>query len=242
MLFESLTQKTIAGKKEVVSANPQADSDRLLRRFATRAFRTVPADEDVMALRRVFEKAFASGHSFQDSLIAGYVTALCSPKFIGLEETTGSLTSQEVAVRLSLFLTNSMPDASLRELADARALNDRDRLRIETKRLLSENSSSQFIDSFLAYWLELRRINDTSPDELLYPDYYLDDALVDAALLETQLFFGEVVRENLPVRTLIHSDFTYANERLAKHYGLEPFEGAVLRRVSLPANSPRGGC
>jgi len=68
----------------------------------------------------------------------------------------------------------------------------------------------------LAYWLDLRKINDTSPDELLYPDYYLDDSLIDAALQETQLFFAELVRENLPARNLIDSDFTFVNRRLAE--------------------------
>ena len=107
--------------------------------------------------------------------------------------------------------------------------------------MLQHEASQQFINAFLAYWLDLRKINDTSPDELLYPDYYLDDSLVDAALEETQLFFAELVRENLPARNLIDSDFTFVNERLAKHYGLPAFEGTHLRRIELPSDSVRGG-
>lgn len=107
--------------------------------------------------------------------------------------------------------------------------------------MLADRKSRRFVDAFLAYWLDLRKITDTSPDELLYPDYYLDDSLVDAALEETQLFFAELICENLPTRNLIDSNFTFANERLARHYDLPPFEAASLRRVSLPADSVRGG-
>ena len=101
--------------------------------------------------------------------------------------------------------------------------------------------STQFVDAFLAYWLDLRKINDTSPDEQLYPDYYLDDSLVDSALAETQMFFRELIRENLPARNIIDSNFAFLNERLADHYHLPAFEGVALRRVSLPTDTPRGG-
>ena len=75
----------------------------------------------------------------------------------------------------------------------------------------------------------------------MYPDYYLDDALVDAALEETQLFVRELIREDLPARFVIDSDFTFANERLAQHYNLPDVSGVTMRRVDLPKGSPRGG-
>jgi len=99
----------------------------------------------------------------------------------------------------------------------------------------------QFIDAFLAYWLDLRKVNDASPDERLYPDYYLDDSLVDAALTETQWYFRELVRENLPVRNLVSSDFTFLNERLAVHYKIPDIHGTAMRRVELHQGTPRGG-
>jgi hypothetical protein len=84
-------------------------------------------------------------------------------------------------------------------------------------------------------------MEDSTPSTTLYNDYYLDDALAEAALLETRLFFDEMLRRDLPARTVVDSDFTYLNERLAVHYGLPGVKGVAMRRVTLPAESPRGG-
>ena len=97
------------------------------------------------------------------------------------------------------------------------------------------------MDAFLDYWLDLRKILATAPDANLYPDYYLDDLLTESALEETQLFFAELLRGDLPARNIVASDFAMLNERLAAHYGLPPVEGVALRRVPLPEDSPRGG-
>ena len=107
--------------------------------------------------------------------------------------------------------------------------------------MLDDKRSTQFIDSFLAYWLDLRKINDTSPDERLYPDYYLDDSLVDSALTETQMYFRELVHKNLPARNIVDSDFSFINERLAVHYQLPAMEGGAMRRVNFPIGTSRGG-
>jgi hypothetical protein len=114
-------------------------------------------------------------------------------------------------------------------------------LRAQTERLLRDPKSRQFIDAFLDYWLDLRRMNATSPDAELYSDYYLDDLLTESALAETQLFFSELVREDLPARNLVASEFAMLNERLAAHYGLPPVQGVALRRTALPPDSVRGG-
>jgi hypothetical protein len=97
------------------------------------------------------------------------------------------------------------------------------------------------VDAFLDYWLDLRRIVATAPDSGLYSDYYLDDLLTESALEETQRFFAELLRSDLPARNLIASDFVMVNERLAAHYGLPPVSGVALRRTPLPKDSPRGG-
>ena len=240
LLFDGLPIRNLRDKKEVVSDQPLVDAHRLMTQFVNRAYRnSVP--EDVDRLMQLVKSAMTTGHSFQESMLAGYTAALCSPAFVCLEEPIGKLDAASIATRLSLLLWNTLPDASLRDIVDNSKQFDKEVLLEQTSRLLESPRSRQFVDAFLAYWLDLRRINDTSPDELLYPDYYLDDSLVDAALMETQLFFAEVIRENLPVRTLINADFTFANERLAKHYGLENFEGALLRKVKLPHDTPRGG-
>jgi hypothetical protein len=97
------------------------------------------------------------------------------------------------------------------------------------------------VDAFLDYWIDLRRIEATSPDSELYPDYYLDDLLTESAREETQLFFVELLRGDLPSRNLVASEFAMLNERLAAHYKLPRVEGVALRRVPLPKESPRGG-
>jgi hypothetical protein len=185
----------------------------------------------------VIERALASGSSFPDAMIAGYTAVLCSPGFVCLEEKPGPLDNSAVAARLAYFLWNSAPDEELR----AAALSNPDVLRAQTERLLASPQARRFVDAFLDYWLDLRKAEATSPDADLYPDYYLDDLLVDSALEETRLFFAELLRGDFPARNVVASDFTFANERLAQHYGFPPVHGVALKRVALPPESPRGG-
>jgi len=114
-------------------------------------------------------------------------------------------------------------------------------LRKQTVRLLNDPKSRRFVDAFTDYWLDLRKIDDTSPSATIYNDYELDEPLKLAALDETRLFFAELLRADLPARNVVASDFTYLNERLARHYGIAGVSGAKMRRVTLPAGSERGG-
>ena len=84
--------------------------------------------------------------------------------------------------------------------------------------MIDNAKSSRFVNSFLDYWLDLRDILANAPDAILYPDYYLDDELTEASVFETRAFFTELIKQNLPARNLVDSEFTYVNERLAKHY------------------------
>ncbi|HXJ40724.1 MAG TPA: DUF1592 domain-containing protein, partial [Bryobacteraceae bacterium] len=161
--------------------------------------------------------------------------------FVTLEEKPGRLDSYALASRLSYFLWNSEPDSTLRQLADSKQLQSAAVLRAQTKRLLGDPRSQRFVQAFLDYWLDLRKLNNTSPDESLYPDYYLDDWLVESSGDETRAFFTELLKKNLPARNVVSSDFAMLNERLAAHYGIPGVTGTALRPVSLPADSPRGG-
>ena len=114
-------------------------------------------------------------------------------------------------------------------------------LNAQTERLLNDPKSQRFVNAFLDYWLDLRKITATSPDANLYSDYYLDDLLEESALAETRLYFTELVHDDLPTRDIVASDFTMLNERLALHYGLPPVQGVALRRTTLPKDSVRGG-
>ncbi|MGH7944425.1 MAG: DUF1592 domain-containing protein, partial [Opitutaceae bacterium] len=153
----------------------------------------------------------------------------------------GRLDDYALATRLSLFLWNSTPDETLRGRAARGELRRPDVLQTETERLLNDPKSRRFVEAFLDRWLDLRKMEDTTPSNLLYPDYYLDDMLTEAALEETRLFFGDMLGRNLPARNIVDSDFTFLNERLAEHYGVHGVEGIGMRRVALPADSPRGG-
>jgi hypothetical protein len=244
LLFGDLPLKASAAKGgavEVVPADARRDASRLLGAFLARAYRRpVPAGE-VERFLPVAEHALKAGETFADAMIAAYTAVLCSPEFVTVDEKPGPLDDHAVASRLALFLANSAPDAELRALADQGRLRDPAVLRAQTERLLAAPGARRFNDAFLDYWLDLRRIVATAPDEFLYSDYYLDDLLAESALEETQAFFAELLRGDLPARNLVASDFAMLNERLARHYGLPPFEGVRLRRVALPPDSVRGG-
>lgn len=242
LLFDDLPLSKINNKKaEVTSAKPREDAERLLQRFLAEAYLRPVDDAQRVVLLAVFDKAQAAGFSFQDSMIAMYTAALCSPNFVCFEEPVGELDSIAVANRMSLFLWNQPAEGTLRAWAKTLDVKNTTEIRAQAQRMLADPRTRIFVDAFLDYWLDLRKLNDTSPDELLYPDYYLDDALVDAAQAETQLYMLELIQQNKPIRYLIDSDYTFVNERLALHYGLPKVDGVAMQRVSLPADSLRGG-
>jgi hypothetical protein len=205
------------------------------------AYRRPVKDADVQRFLGVVESAMKGGTPFSEAMLAGYTAVLCSPGFVCLEEEPGKLDDYALASRLSFFLWNSPPDAELRKLAASGELRRPATLKAQTDRMLSDPKSGRFVEAFLDYWLDLRKIVATAPDASLYPDYYLDDLLTESAEQETQLFFTELLRDNLPASNIVSSDFTMLNERLAKHYGIPDVQGVAMRRVQLPKNSPRGG-
>jgi hypothetical protein len=245
-----LTEETMIGwteratqipdrRVEVLPNDPDADAKRLLLAFIEKAYRSPIADESVVEpYFDIYNQATSFGRPFTDAMIAAFATVLCSPDFLYLESNVGPLENHEIASRLSYFLWNGPPDE---ELESAQNLQQEATLRGQTDRMLSDPKSDRFINAFLDYWLDLKEINANTPDSQLYPQYYIDDQLTEASLFESRRFFRELIDENLPARNLVESDFTFANERLARHYDLEPFEGVELRRVPLPENSPRGG-
>jgi mono/diheme cytochrome c family protein len=226
---------------EVFSETPDKDAELLLRAFLKAAYRRPVRDLDVQRFYGLFKREFDLGSGFARSLLTAYTGVLASPRFVFLDETPGKLDDMSLATRLSLFLWNSTPDAELRAKAEKGELHQPAVLRAETERLLNDPRSGRFVESFTDYWLDLRKIDDTSPSSTIYNDYELDDPLKLAAIDETRLFFSELVRADLPVRNIVSSNFTFLNERLAAHYGIPKVKGAQMRRVALPPGSERGG-
>ena len=226
---------------EVESQYPELDAETLLRGFLNKAYRRPVDNEELMLFLNLFKDQHSKGFGFAKSMIAAYSAILSSPGFLFIEESPGELNDHALATRLSLFLWNSAPDSQLMELATQGKLNDPDTLRSETERLLSDRKSRRFIEAFTDYWLDLRKIDDNSPSTTLYNDYELDDPLKLAALEETRLFIAELLKEDLPARNIVSSDFTYLNERLARHYGIAGVSGTQMRKVTLDKESVRGG-
>ena len=227
---------------EVVSTRPHEDAERLIRTFLTRAYRRPVEEAHAKRFIELFNQQFHLGHGFTRSLISTYTAILCSPGFLYVQDAPGKLDNYGLATRLSLFLSNSPPDTELRTLAAQGRLGRSEVLRAQTDRLhLLILKSRRFIDAFTDYWLDLRKIDDSSPSTTLYNDYELDDPLKLAAVEETRLFVQEMFNRNLPARTVVNSRFTYLNERLAKHYGIAGVTGVEMRKVTLPKDSVRGG-
>jgi hypothetical protein len=228
-------------KVSAVSKDPEKDAEKLLRNFMAHAYRAPVAEEDVRRFLKVTAVAREKGMSFTDAMVATYTAVLSSPGFIYFQDNPGRLSDLALAERLSYFLWNSGPDHELRDLAAKGKLHKPAVLRAQTERLLNDPRSRQFVNAFLDYWLELRTISGTAPDEELYPDYQLDDFLAESMIDETQLYFAELLKQNLHITNVVSSDFAMLNERLARLYNIPDVDGCTVRRVSLPKDSVRGG-
>lgn len=227
------------GERKVLSDGPKKDSAKLLMAMARRAFRRPVTDEEIAGYVAMTHQALADGQTFTAALRVGYRALLCSPRFLYLSESPGRLDHHAVAARLSYLLTGSTPDAALSALADAGKLHDPQTIRTEADRLLARDNSRTFVKDFSAQWLDLDLIDFTEPDQKLYPNF---DAIVQHSMLnETHTFLTNMLAKNQSVSRLIDADYTYLNSRLARFYRIDGVEGDALQRVSLDAESHRGG-
>ena len=232
-------QKWYRPQYEIVSNNPEADVEGLLRKFLPLAFRRPISNDDLAPLRQLAKRELESGASFEQAMRTTYIATLCSPDFLYLREAQGELDDFAIASRLSYAFWNTLPDENLRHLAEKGELTKPEVLREQTERLLRDPRASRFVKAFTGQWLNLRDIDFTIPDKQLYPEY--DDALKDAMLAETESFFVEVVNQNLSLLNFIDSNWTMLNERLARHYRIAGVEGHEMRRVALDPQYHRGG-
>jgi hypothetical protein len=220
-----------------------ADAERLLRRFASLAALRPMSDEAHQPFLKVIRAKLASGAAFPDALLAGYQALLCSSHCLYLTEPLRVDPAAHFAIanRLSHFLWNARLDEELAGLARDGRLLDRTVLRAQVERMIEDSRFEQFVRTFADEWLDLRKLRRDIPDERLYPEYRKDDYLVDSMERETQAFLRAMVRENLPASTVVASEFTFVNDRLAMHYDLPRVKGSAMQRMALPKGSPFGG-
>ncbi len=223
------------------STNPRENLNRLIRDFLPRAFRR-PVDEQEAKI--YVDAAIArleQGSSFYDAATFGYQLILTSPSFLFLLDSPPGkpLDSYSLASRLSYFLWSSSPDDELLARAADNTISDPAVLRSQVDRMLESPKARRFTKNFAGQWLDLRKIDATIPDPTLYADF--DQMLLWSMPRETELFFEEVLRNDLSVLNFVHSDWTILNERLSVHYGVTGPQGSGFHRVQLPADSHRGG-
>jgi mono/diheme cytochrome c family protein len=223
---------------EVASDDPLADAERILRRFAARAYRRAVTNDDIRPLVSLVEHKLAEGRSFEQAVRVGLLAVLVSPDFLFLREEPGPLDDFALASRLSYFLWSTMPDQELLDLAEQRTLTDPEVLRGQVERMLGDPRAENLTRNFVGQWLNLRDIDFTEPS-YIYPEF--DDLLKHSMVREAELFFAEVLRDDLSLTNFVASDFTVLNERLARHYGIPDIEGQAFRTCPLPAESHRGG-
>ncbi len=224
---------------EVVSSEPHIDAERILRNFARRAFRRPVTDTDIQPFMALVEAKLAEKYSFEQAVRVGLKAILTSPDFLFLREQPGKLDDFALAGRLSYFLWSTMPDEELLSLAEQHELCKPETLDRQVERLLASTRAKAFTENFVGQWLKLRDIDFTAPDSRLYPEF--DDMLKASMVKETELFFDEVLKNDLSVTNFVASDFTMLNQRLAKHYGIDGVEGWELKKTALPPGSHRGG-
>lgn len=215
--------------------------DKLVSRFATRAFRRPVTEAQSAPYREIAAKSVQEGDSVLEALHAAYRAILCSPRFLTFIESPGPLDDHAIASRLSFALWCSMPDQELLELADQKKLHEPQTLAEQVERLLSHAKAKRFIASFTDQWLRLNQIDFTTPDTRLFRDF--DPVVQESMLQETRAYCTELLRRDLSITHLVDSDFAFLNGRLARHYkaDLALHSGAGLQKVMLKPEAKRGG-
>ena len=225
----------------------EACAEEILSTLMRRAYRRPISDVDVEGAMAFYRDARADG-DFDAGIGSAMTAVLVNPAFLFRVEldpdqvASGGayrISDLELASRLSFFLWSSVPDDELLDAAIRGELSRPGELERQARRMLADSRSNNLASNFAGQWLMLRNLESVSPDPRLYPDF--DDNLRQAFRHETELFFDSVLREDRSVLDLIKADYTFLNERLAKHYGIAGVYGSRFRRVELGKNSRRGG-
>ena len=251
--YEPAGPGNTASRNRIFACRPMGSEDeedcarRILSTLLRRACRQPIDDDDLIKPMALYREAREEG-DFETGIEMALSSILVNPKFLFRIErdppgvasgTAYGISDIELASRLSFFLWGSIPDDELLDLAEREQLSNPEVLEQQTQRMLADDRSRALVTNFAGQWLHLRNLDSITPDGRLYPDF--DDNLRQAFREETERFFESILREDRSVLDLLKTDYTYLNERLAKHYGIPHVYGSRFRRVTLDEASHRGG-
>jgi hypothetical protein len=223
-----------------VAAEERACATKILVRMARLAYRRPAPEKDVRTLLEFYEAGRRESGSFDGGIQFALERMLVDPDFLLRVRRGPGLSGLEMASRLSFFLWGSIPDERLLSLAESGQLGKPEILRQEARRMLADSRATEaLVDNFAAQWLNLRRVAEVVVDPDRFPNY--DESLMQAFQKETELFVASNLREDRSVVELLDADYTFVNERLARHYGIGGIYGSRFRRVTLPDRDQRGG-
>jgi len=244
---DSPSRRRLLVCRPAAAADEEPCAGKILATLARRAYRRPVIGEDLETPLALYREGAGKG-GFEAGLELAVRSILVSPKFLfrfeGQPETVAPntayrITDLELASRLSFFLWSSVPDDELLDVAAKSTLHQRAVLEQQVKRMLADPRSEALVGNFAGQWLHIRNVSGFRPSpEVLF---HFDDNLRQAFEAETALFFESILRENRSVLDLLDADYTFLNERLAKHYGIPGVYGERFRRVSLPPDSVRRG-
>ncbi|HJT88017.1 MAG TPA: DUF1592 domain-containing protein, partial [Bryobacteraceae bacterium] len=249
---ESGAGDTASRRRIFVCRPAKADEElpcarKILSTLAGRAYRRPVTDGDLETLLSFYQRRRNGNGSFEAGIESALEYILASPEFLFRFEpdpagiAAGSayhVSDLALASRLSFFLWSSMPDDELLRLAAAKRLHEPAVLEEQVRRMLADGRSDALIRNFAEQWLFLRNLKSAAPNLDVFPDF--DDNLRQAMKEETELFFGSIIHEDRSVLDLLNADYTFVNERLARHYGIPGVYGSQFRRVHLTDERRRG--
>ncbi|MCC6990302.1 MAG: DUF1592 domain-containing protein [Acidobacteria bacterium] len=237
---ETVSRKKIFTCRPTSAEDENACATSIVKGLATKAFRRNPSDRELGRLVKFYESG-RDGETFERGVTKAVEAILASPQFLfRLEDTPATarpgqpyrLADVELASRLSYFVWGAAPDEPLQAMAMQGRLSAPGAIDKQVTRLLADPRADALATRFASQWLRLQDLDDVSPDPILYP--YYDRTLAQALQKETELFVASLVRENRSVLDLLTADYTYVNERVARHYGIGGVTGTEFRRVALP--------
>jgi mono/diheme cytochrome c family protein len=228
-------------------AEEKSCAAEIIRRLAVQAYRGPVTTSDTEGLMRFYEQGRKEAGDFESGIRMALQAILASPRFLfRLEQTPVTvrpgqnyrITDLDLASRLSFFLWGTVPDVELVKVAQSGTLKTPAVLSAQVKRMLADPRSESLSTRFASQWLRLQDLEKINPDALLFP--YYDYNLGQALKRETELFFDSIVREDRSIFELLTADYTFVNERVARHYGIPNVNGYDFQRVQIPDENRRG--